>query len=466
MSTPVFWIVLPGAAALVLFFMRQYSRVSTAAAVAFSLLLCAFSLAIPVGKAIPLGPFTIQIEESLNIFGRQFVLGSAELMVLGLIYGSLAFWCGAAYEARVHRGFIPLSMGITALLTAVLSVKPFLYAALLIEVAVLLSVGLLIYPGQTVGRGVLRFLSFETLGMPFILYTGWMLGGIETGFPQPDLIGRSAVLLGIGFVLLLAVFPFHTWLPMIMEEVHPYAAAFVFCMLLVDISLFGMGLLTRYAWLRESPLVHIILVIVGVLMVLAGGAGAAFQNHLGRILGYAFMSEIGYSLIAGGFSFSEGFGVFFALLPARVLGMGVWALGLALLRQKRGSLQFGAVAGAGYEAPLSAMGVSLAAFSGLGFPLLGGFPPRLVLWELLAEQNVLLMAMLFLGMLGGLAAAWRSLIVLFAVRPQADVADEEGMAARLLLGIGVAGLLFLGLLPQWLAPFLTGMQRMFEAPLP
>lgn len=467
MNAPLIWIILPGLAALGLLLIRPYRRISAASASAFSLLLCGFALALPIGKPFPVGPFTLQINDTLFVFGRQFALGQAELIVLAFIYGSLTFWCAGGVAAHVHWAFFPLSLLIAAFLTAVLAVKPFLYAALLIEVAVLASIAVLTYPGAPVGRGILRYLSFETLAMPFILYTGWMLGGIETGFPQPDLIIRSAVLLGIGFILLLAIFPFHTWLPMVFEEAHPYAAAFIFSLLLLDVFLFTAGLLVRYNWLRESSLVHIIFAVAGVMMILVGGAGAAFQEHLGRMLGYAFMSEIGYVLLAMGFSFTEGFDLFFAFQTPRMIGMGLWSLGLAQIREQCGGLSFEKAAGAGYLQPLSALGVIVAALSSAGLPLLGGFPVRLSLWELLAVQNPLLLLALFFGVLGSFLAVWRCMLVLF-VRPPSGETEilRESVSLRIFLAIGSFCLLVLGVLPQVLVPLMVGMQRIFETAVP
>ena len=94
-----------------------------------------------------------------------------------------------------------------ALLVAALAVEPFLFSALLIEMAVLVSVPLLSPPGHPVGKGVLRYLIFQTLAMPFILFAGWVFGGVEINPADTQLLVQSVVLMGFGFAFWLAVFP-------------------------------------------------------------------------------------------------------------------------------------------------------------------------------------------------------------------------------------------------------------------
>lgn len=469
MSAPLLWIVLPLAAAGALFVLQQWRIIMTLAAFVAALVFCVLTIIVPSGDVLTVGPWTIPIGESLSVFGRQFLLSKGSLAVLTLIYGSLTFWLGASYEARTHWAFTPLSLGIAAMLTAVLAVKPFLYAALLIEAVSLLCIPVMLTAGQKLGPGVLRFLAFQTLAMPIILYTGWMLGGMEIGMPQPDQAVRSALLMAIGFVLLLGIFPFHTWMPMVMNEGHPYACAFVFYMFSLVALLFGVGLIQSYEWMRVSQTIHLVIALAGVLMIMMGGIGAAFQEHFGRIMGYTMMTEIGFSLLAVGFSYLGSLYVFFALLPARILGLGVWALSLSGLRERRRNLSFTAQYGAAGAVPFCVAGIALASLSALGLPLLGGFPPRLLLWQFLADQNLLVLGGVLVGVLGLLLAFLRSMIVLFAAYPtgQEDGAGgTERPLMRLAIILGCVGLLFLGLYPQWMARLVMAMGEMFQTPLP
>ena len=45
----------------------------------------------------------------------------------------------------------------------------------------------------------MRFLTFQTIGMIFLLFTGWLLGGVETAPADRAAALRTLVFLGLGF---------------------------------------------------------------------------------------------------------------------------------------------------------------------------------------------------------------------------------------------------------------------------
>jgi NADH-quinone oxidoreductase subunit N len=418
---------------------------------------------LPIGEMINVGPWSFQITDTLFVLGRRFILQNQDRPILILIYLAAAFWFGGGYCAKPGRMFTPLGLGVIGLMTAAFAVEPFLYAALFIEVAALICVPILLKPGGSPGRGVLRFITFQTLGTPFILLTGWLLVGMNTGPGEIIQIGQALVLLAIGFSFLLAVFPFHTWIPMLSEEAHPYSSAFVFFMLPGIVSLFALTFLDRYAWLRNSQDVYLMLRTAGAVMIFTGGLWAAFQRHLGRLLGYTVIVDIGLSLLAiglaGGGIFEPFLGsqnthpsltIFFTLFITRGFSLGLWSLGLSALSESSPDLSFRAVQGLGRKLPLAAGGIVLAHLSMAGFPLLAGFPVRIALWENLFQVAPLNIIWALLGTAGLLVGAMRTLAVLVMGKEETTWQLSENRTLQFLTGIGIAVLIFLGIVPYML----------------
>lgn len=447
------WIVFPILVGIVLYFLRRWDKAVLAAGLLVSLALAGLARWMPITDTVRLGPLSFELQDTLEVFGRRFLLDENSRPVLVFAYLSTAAWFAGSRAARVSRMWIPLGLVMAALFVAALAVEPFLYAALLIEMAVLVSIPLLSPPGHPVGRGVLRYLAFQTLGMPFLLFAGWMIEGAGGAPVSPALIPRAAVLLGLGFALLSAIFPFHTWAPMLAKESHPYTAAFVFFLLTGSAALFGLEFFTRYSWLQSTPLVVSVLRFMGALMVGLGGIAAAFQRNLGRILGMALLKEVGLSLLALSLvagQVGNGLEIFLALLIPRGVALLLWSLALSLMKAQTQELYYRDVAGLGRQLPAATTGLFLGQLSLAGFPLLAGFPVQIALWTALASQSLPVVLLALLGSAGLLISAIRTLAVLITGPGEEPWSLGESNQQLGLLLAGTVFTLLLGLRPQWL----------------
>jgi len=416
-NAPVIWIVLPIFIGVLLFFLRRWQAVSIVVALLMSVWLAWVAWKLTFGESVILGKITLRIAETYSVLGREFILSEAERPFIAFLYMVNVVWLAGAYFARPSSIFASYAMITVALLTAALAVEPFLYAALIIETITLFSIPILAPPGQRSRRGVLRFLAFQTIGMPFILFTGWMLAGVEATPGNVGLVFRAGILMAAGFAFMLAIFPFHSWIPMLSEESHPYVVAFLLFMLQGVVSLFGIGFLERYVWLRESQGLFNLLRVIGVLMVLVGGWWAAIDRHLGRGMGYAVVMETGWSLLAIGLASTTGVLVYFWLMIPRAVSYVLWAVSLSRLRlEAEGSLRLDRVVGHGYRFPLTVVGLLVAQFSLAGLPLLVGFPVRLTLWENLAGNYPSIALASVFGSIGLLVSGLRCMLSLFDTR--------------------------------------------------
>ena len=478
MSAPLLWIIIPGVIAAILFGLQQRRMLVLITGTTVAVLLAALAWAAPIGDVVSIGNFSFELGSTLTVLGRRFVLDPNDRHTLILIYLGVAFWFAGTPAAHINRQFIPLGLAIAALLTSALAVEPFLYAALIIEIMVLVSIPLLSPLGSRPGRGIVRYLTFQTLGFPCILFTGWLMARIETSPAEIRLVVFSGLLLALGFGFLLGIFPFHTWIPMLAYESHPYAIAFMFYELPVAISLLMLGFMDRYAWLRADPGVYLLIGFVGAMMVFVGGLWAAFQAHLGRLMGYAIMVEIGISLLAiqvglGPDGRGSALGLFFALILPRGLCLGVWAFSLVVL--SRGihapleksrnltsvELSYKNAAGLGRQFPVAAFCLLLANFSIAGLPLLVGFPVRLAILEGLAQESVAIGLVVLLGYAGLIIGGVRTMAVLITGLEDTPWQSLETRLERFLLVTGGFAILLFGILPQWFTPALARMAESF-----
>lgn len=452
MSAPLIWIVIPILSAAALFFGRRWYRLSVLGSILVCLLLGMLAWFLPIAREIQIGSWSFTIDEALIVFGRQFILDSGDRFILIIVYLLAAFWFGAAYIAQTGRAFVSTGLVMIAFLTSALAVEPFLYAALLVELAALVSLPILVAPGKPVGRAVLRFITFQTIGMPFILFTGFLLTGIETNPGDLQIVIRASLFLGFGFAFLLAVFPFHAWIPLLAEEAHTYGAAFVLFLLPLMITLLGLGFLNRFTWMRNDQY-NTWIGLAGLMMVFTGGIWITFERNLERILGFAVITETGFALLA--VSLSTGLPLLFQMVLPRGLALGVWALSLTLLRNQTQGMTFKEVEGAGRNHPIITAGIIFSHFSIAGLPLLAGFPVRFNLLNLLAERSLWMAILALLGGLGIFISALRSAAALTMGPHEQSWKVSEKRTEIMFITLGLLCLFAIGIFPQWFLPFLS-----------
>jgi formate hydrogenlyase subunit 3/multisubunit Na+/H+ antiporter MnhD subunit len=276
------------------------------------------------------------------------------------------------------------------------------------------------------------------------------------------LAAQSASMLGLGFAFLLAIFPLYTWVPMLAEEVSPYVLGFMLWILPTITIIFGAGFLDRYSWLRSSPQLIVALRLAGLLMLVTGGFFAAFQRNLVRIMAYGAIAETGFSILALSLDLRLGIPILFLLIPARALGLAVWSLSIATIKEQVESLRFNTAQGVLRILPVAGGSMIVAALSTGAFPLLAGFPARLALWENLARESTISALWMGIGIVGLLTSAFRSLAVISMAEEYTGWETRESMSQRIMLGLGVIGLFLLGIFPQTVQVFLADLPLMFE----
>jgi NADH-quinone oxidoreductase subunit N len=461
MNAPQIWIFLPIAfAALLLALPSPRWRAVLASILSLGLTGLAALNAIDSGRTF--WQFTLRIDSTFSLLGRRMVLDANDQAMLILMYAITALFFFGAASVGVSGKFAPAGLTLVALFIATLAVQPFLYAAFIFQIAALLA-ALMLQPGnQTPEAGVLRFLVIQTLAMPFILLAGFLLTGVEASPSDVGLVQQSALLLGLGFAFLLAIFPLNAWVPKLAEETHPYLYAFILLLLPITATIFGLGFLDRYAWLRNASQLPEILRAVGLILVATSGLWAAFQRHLGRMLAYTTIFQTGISLIA--LSLPDrvlALQIFFLLIPTRALTIIIWTMGLGVLSNQT-NLTFQSVRGMVRQYPLAVVSITLAQLSAIGMPMLISFPGRQALWQSLGAVSLESALILGLATFGLLFGGLRALAVLVMADPEIRWQSSETPVQRSLFLVSWLLLVLPGIFPQWSQPFLASLPNIFD----
>ncbi len=459
MSAAVLWIGLPLGVAVVLWLLQSRRTLTLVSASAISLVLALLAWLLPIDTAINLGALSVEISSTVSILGRSFVLTSegSRLLILIFSLGGVFFLAGLVLQ--VNRFFAPLGLAMIALLVAALAVEPFLFSALLIEMAVLASVPLLSPPGHPVGKGVLRYLIFQTLAMPFILFAGWVFGGVEINPADTQLLVQSVVLMGFGFAFWLAVFPLYTWIPLLAEEVSPFTAGFVLSLLPTVILFLMLHFFNGFPWLWQYPVLRTALRLIGVLMAATGGAWAIFERNLNRLMGYAVIIENGYALLALSMGDANGLELFVMMFLPRLVALLLWSGALTILAGG-GSLTFAETGDLLRRRPFASVSLLIAIFSMGGLPLLAGLPARLALLQTVSGVSILVAVWAALGSVGLLFGGGR--ILSYMVLGEGEWKIQEGWLQRISLSAGTGLLLLIGVFPQWFLPLMSPLLAAFE----
>ncbi|GAB4530357.1 MAG: hypothetical protein Fur0018_17620 [Anaerolineales bacterium] len=449
MNAIYLWVVLPLMTGVLLLILPMPRRVSlgVGAGLAISLALAAFLLRI--GQPLPMTGRLLG--DTFRILGRSLILPDAARPWLAFWFFVLAVWLLTCLRLTVTPAFPGVALIGVSLWIAALSVEPFVYAAILIFLALLVWLPVLL-PDSAALRAVQRFFTLQLLAVPFLLFIGWMLAGTETLPGQGSLALRAGLMLALGLTFSLGVFPFHTWYPALSEAAPVIPTGFLLALLPVVGLHIAALFLQRYAWLRDAPQTVIYLLFAGRMTFVAAGVLAALETRLARLWGYALMAETGALLLALRYFPDGGIGLFAAMLLPH--GLLTW-LGTFVLAHLPADTRFSRLQGLFRRNPWLAAGFLAALGTAAGLPSLPAFPVRMVLWQ---WENASLWVLI--GQIGLWIAFLRTLSVFLMGEPP-EKQDVLPRGTRLLLGIGISLHFLVGLFPRFFFPLMDALTAIF-----
>jgi formate hydrogenlyase subunit 3/multisubunit Na+/H+ antiporter MnhD subunit len=424
--------------------------------------IAAFVLLVPFDEAFLFGDISIKFASEWIILGRMFSLSDNVRPLIGFLYMAGAFLLPAAWLVNANRLFPSVALLILAIVAASLMVDPFVFAAVFIELAAMGAVFVLVTQQHPRNTGATRMLILYTFAMVSILFTGSMLEVAGITSATPVLATRVTFMLGFGFAILMTVPPFHLWLPKSAEESDPYILIFILIILQSAGFFFLLRFLDSYVWLREQTLIYDGIRIAGIITTILAVLLSASQRDIKKLMAYALLVDLGVILIAVGSGTEDAFRLALSLSVVRVIALGVLALGLSFLcKSEQLASQ---MRGVGYKMPFAAAAFLVGLLSVAGTPLTAGFPVR---WSLLTvvlhadklAAGTVLFSMIGLGML---VIRWAA--ILFG-RGNGDEIIAVSKEPRIFLLGGILLLLFLGLFPQlifpWVEDVASGLANLF-----
>ncbi len=413
-----------------------------------------------VGMLVTLAPFTeplvirsfvFTLNKPFYVLGRVLVVEPVDRLALAFLFFTTAGLFLVAWRLLPHSNFFPIGLATVALLAGALLVQQVVYAALLVEMAAILTVFPLHESGGSASGG-LRYMVYATLALPGLMVTQLFLD-LFVIFPNDvGLLSTSAILLSLSFAILFGAVPFQSWMSSVATDGSPPVVTFIFTVNLGAVWFMLLAYLQSYVWLGQQPAFGQLFTALGLLMMGVGGFLAASQERLGRLVGYATLVDNGAMLLAMGAERTEGLAIAALILLARPLSLGLMTLGLQGLRlYGRGDDSRAAVLGAAWRTPWRAVAFIVGGVALAGFPVSLGFVARWGLYALAAESNLLVALFALAGSAGvmtGLLGAIRALLTPpDDVRPGAiTVAEDRGVLV--LIVILFVTILTLGFFPQ------------------
>ncbi|MDQ7030931.1 MAG: proton-conducting transporter membrane subunit [Ardenticatenia bacterium] len=395
------------------------------------------------------------------ILGRPVVLERVPRVLLI----ALGFWMtvGALYAARISQGWslFPFWLLLFGLLAVAFMFQDFTVRVIVLKVAWLGAI-LLVQSGVVTSmRAATRLLVVAVLATPALLLAGVLAGRIET---TPDLISLAPLAgigFGIGFSLVLAVVPFHAWLPQVAEDGPPLIAAWFVAALGTAYLVLLIDLVDRMPWLLQEGRGLSLLRSGGLLLIVGGGLLALVETHVGRLWAYSVLVDTGYIVLGIGLGRLIGMETPLLAVGARFVALILSGVALATIRHRAMSLEMNELAGSASRVPLSYLGWLSGGLSFLGVPLSPGFPGHWLILRQLFALDMRLAWGIVVATLLGVVGYVRALNAALRTAPpeRLETIEPEPILVTILLLLLLIVASFVGLVPHTIIPLVRFMAQ-------
>lgn len=469
MSAAVLWIYLPFLTGVVLMLFTEHKRFSRILSLVMAAFLSFTALRIPVNSMIVFNRSSLIFSSSAYLLGRSVTISRSDQTLVAFFYTFLFLWIFGSMFARVYRYFIPIALMSTALMIGVIAVRPFIYGIFLVMICGLLFIPMLRDAKLQNEDRIFRFLIYQMLGMICLAISGQLTGTLDINPQDSFLLKRTAVLIFAGFSFWLAVFPFFSWIAVLLEKSCPFAGGFLICLLQFSTLFILLEFLSDHMWLRTYQPLFQGLRLAGILMFVIGSVLTLFQRNLQRMMAFIITAENGVSILLIGTNTREGISIFLYGLFIHSIVWLIWATSVKFMSDDT-DLSLESLRGFAHIHPVVCAALLLSCFTVSGMPLLAGFQMRMTLLTLCFARSQWL----------GWAASAASAILIFsgirllfvflsplsdtetAVLPRDERVRYEVLMRRILLIVLMVLLILIGLFPSLMDIFVNGIRTQYS----
>ena len=286
---------------------------------------------------------------------------------------------------------------------------------------------------------------------------------IESKISIGLIIGLIFIFIGLGFKI--GAFPFHGWIPDVYEgaptpvtaylSIAPKAAALCLSLRIAFAMLPDLN--THWVWL---------IVAISILSMTYGNITAIAQKNMKRLLAYSGIAQIGNILIgmAAGTKMGSD-SILFYLMAYLFANLGAFAVVIIFSNQTQTD-DIDDLAGLARRSPLMGFAMLLFLLSLAGVPPLAGFIAKIYVFAAAIEQGLYLLVSI--GLINVVISFYYYLIVvkkIYSVEPTDQTPILLSMPLRLVLYVGIIGVLWLGIWPKPFIGFAVSATELFSPTL-
>lgn len=350
----------------------------------------------------------LPIDEPARLLGVTLTLNALTQLFMLVFLGIGALTFVATWHLPHGENFVSVGLLILALVCTILLLQdPFIVSLLLVGAgvaAVLAIVDLPTGAGVLVGTRVLatalKYLVLMVIaGM--LMYLGFVLADIYRPGELPGRIPLARFILALltgGFALRLALIPFHTWLPDLVEDAAPMVSALIVAVINITSLLVLVLSFQRFPILLvENPLGLVILRIGGIITTVFAAFMALDQANPRRIVAYLLIYDGG--MIFYGLASVSSLGLTGAIFEALNLALAAVLIfvSLGLLERPDGRTPGVARRDLLQRWPIAGVGFLGGGLTLLGLPPFCGFVSKMLIYQASAQQNWFELAALLLA---------------------------------------------------------------------